>query len=59
MLERISRREEVDLFMAWIAISLSFAIIFLRRTLGGQTRLVALIIPWNIPVYCRYRIYPS
>ncbi len=27
MLERISRREEADLFVAWIAISLSFAII--------------------------------
>jgi Zn-dependent protease len=30
MLERITRREEADLFIAWIAISLSFAIIFLR-----------------------------
>jgi Zn-dependent protease len=30
MLERISRREEFDLFVAWIAISLAFAIIFLR-----------------------------
>jgi Zn-dependent protease len=30
MLERISRREEFDLFIAWIAISLAFAIIFLR-----------------------------
>src|SRR4030042_2503207 len=27
MLERISRREEADLFVAWMAISLSFAII--------------------------------
>ncbi|HZK31122.1 MAG TPA: peptidase M50 [Methanoregula sp.] len=27
MLERISRREEADLFLAWMAISLSFAII--------------------------------
>ncbi len=32
MLERISRREEFDLFIAWIAISLAFAIIFLRDT---------------------------
>lgn len=30
MLERITRREEADLFIAWIAISLSFMIIFLR-----------------------------
>ncbi len=30
MLERITRREEADLFIAWLAISLSFAIIFLR-----------------------------
>jgi len=30
MLERISRREEFDLFVAWVAISLAFAIIFLR-----------------------------
>ncbi|TFG89482.1 MAG: peptidase M50, partial [Candidatus Atribacteria bacterium] len=27
MFERISRREEADLFLAWMAISLSFAII--------------------------------
>ena len=27
MLERISRKEEFDLFTAWIAISISFAII--------------------------------
>jgi Zn-dependent protease len=30
MLERITRREEADLFVAWIAISFAFAIIFLR-----------------------------
>ncbi len=29
MLERISRREEADLFIAWLAISLSFAIIMI------------------------------
>ena len=29
MLERISRREEADLFVAWIAISIAFAIIFI------------------------------
>ena len=32
MLERITRREEADLFIAWIAISFAFAIIFLRDT---------------------------
>jgi Zn-dependent protease len=31
MFERITRREQADLFIAWIAISISFAIIFLRR----------------------------
>lgn len=30
MFERITRREEADLFIAWMAISISFAIIFLR-----------------------------
>lgn len=30
MLERITRREQADLFIAWLAISISFAIIFLR-----------------------------
>ncbi|WP_292370143.1 site-2 protease family protein [Methanoregula sp. UBA64] len=29
MLERITRREEADLFIAWMAISISFAIIFI------------------------------
>lgn len=31
MLERITRREEADLVIAWLAISVSFAIIFLRN----------------------------
>ena len=30
MFERITRREQADLFIAWMAISISFAIIFLR-----------------------------
>ena len=30
MFERITRREEADLVIAWMAISISFAIIFLR-----------------------------
>lgn len=30
MLERISRREWIDLLVAWVAISLAFAIIFIR-----------------------------
>ncbi len=42
MLERISRREEFDLFIAWIAISLAFAIIFLRDT-GRVDPVTALI----------------
>jgi Zn-dependent protease len=42
MLERISRREEFDLFIAWIAISLAFAIIFLRDT-GRVDPVVALL----------------
>jgi Zn-dependent protease len=29
MLERITRREEADLFVAWVAISIAFAIIFI------------------------------
>jgi len=36
MLERISRREEFDLFIAWIAISLAFAIIFLRGSVRAD-----------------------
>jgi Zn-dependent protease len=42
MLERISRREEFDLFIAWIAISLAFAIIFLRG-IGRADPVIALI----------------
>jgi Zn-dependent protease len=41
MLERISRREEFDLFVAWIAISLAFAIIFLRD-IGRADPVIAL-----------------
>jgi len=41
MLERISRREEFDLFIAWIAISLAFAIIFLRE-IGRADPVIAL-----------------
>ena len=42
MLERISRREEFDLFIAWIAISLAFAIIFLRGS-GRTDPVIALL----------------
>ncbi|MGA2912809.1 MAG: peptidase M50 [Methanoregula sp.] len=42
MLERISRREEFDLFVAWIAISLAFAIIFLRG-IGRADPVIALL----------------
>jgi Zn-dependent protease len=42
MLERISRREEYDLFIAWIAISFAFAIIFLREV-GRADPLLALL----------------
>ena len=42
MLERISRREEFDLFVAWIAISLAFAIIFLRD-IGQADPVIALL----------------
>jgi Zn-dependent protease len=42
MLERISRREEFDLFIAWIAISLGFAIIFLRGS-GRTDPVIALL----------------
>jgi Zn-dependent protease len=48
MFERITRREEVDLFIAWIAISLSFAIIKIAPygILGpvGQVSLVSALI---------------
>lgn len=36
MFERISRRERFDLLVAWIAISLAFAIIFLRDAGGVE-----------------------
>jgi len=42
MLERITRREEADLFVSWIAISFAFAIIFLRD-LGQVAPVTALI----------------
>jgi Zn-dependent protease len=41
MFERITRREEADLFIAWIAISFAFAIIFLRD-IGRVSPIVAL-----------------
>jgi Zn-dependent protease len=48
MLERISRREEFDLFVAWIAISLAFTIIFISPSglfshVGAIDPVVALI----------------
>jgi Zn-dependent protease len=42
MLERLSRREEFDLFVAWIAISLAFAIIFVRD-MGRADPVIALL----------------
>jgi Zn-dependent protease len=42
MLERISRKERLDLFIAWIAISLAFAIIFIRDS-GRIDLFIALI----------------
>jgi len=41
MLERITRREEFDLFVAWLAISLAFTIIFIAPAgiLGGTAHL--------------------
>lgn len=42
MLERITRREEADLFVSWIAISFAFAIIFLRD-IGQVAPVTALI----------------
>jgi Zn-dependent protease len=42
MFERITRREEADLFIAWMAISISFAIIFLR-SLGRADIFTALL----------------
>jgi hypothetical protein len=46
MLERISRREEFDLFIAWIAISLAFAIIFLRD-IGRADPVIVPVYRWN------------
>jgi Zn-dependent protease len=48
MLERISRREEFDLFIAWLAISLAFTIIFISpggliSTAGRVDPMLALI----------------
>ena len=43
MFERISRRERRDLFIAWIAISLAFAIIFIRD-MGRIDLIYALIL---------------
>ncbi|OPY36263.1 MAG: Peptidase family M50 [Methanoregula sp. PtaU1.Bin051] len=42
MFERISRRERFDLFVAWVAISLAFAIIFIRDA-GGLNLILALL----------------
>jgi Zn-dependent protease len=42
MLERITRREGADLFIAWIAISLSFMIIFLRDI--GQAGIITALL---------------
>ncbi|MDD1695706.1 MAG: peptidase M50 [Methanoregula sp.] len=42
MLERISRREEFDLLIAWIAISVAFAIIFIRD-IGQADPVIALL----------------
>jgi Zn-dependent protease len=51
MLERISRREEFDLFVAWIAISLAFAIIFLRDTDTGQVDPVVALLFLGISLF--------
>jgi len=42
MLERISRKERLDLLIAWIAISLAFALIFIRDS-GRVDPVIALI----------------
>jgi Zn-dependent protease len=42
MLERISRQERFDLFVAWVAISLAFALIFIRES-GGINPVTALL----------------
>ncbi|MFA5346985.1 MAG: peptidase M50 [Methanoregula sp.] len=51
MLERISRREEFDLFIAWIAISLAFAIIFLRDTDTGRADPVVALVFLGISLF--------
>ena len=51
MLERISRREEFDLFIAWIAISLAFAIIFIRELVWADPGYCP-DISRPVPVYC-------
>lgn len=52
MLERITRREEADLFVAWIAISISFAIIFISPggflNFSGRTSAVTALIYFGI-----------
>jgi Zn-dependent protease len=42
MLERISRRERLDLIIAWVAISLAFAIIFIKD--AGRVDLITALI---------------
>ncbi|HNX18170.1 MAG TPA: peptidase M50 [Methanoregula sp.] len=49
MLERITRREEADLFVAWIAISVSFAIIFISP--GGFLNFSGRISPVTALIY--------
>jgi len=49
MLERITRREEADLFVAWMAIALSFTII--NITPYGIVGPIAAITPLNVLVY--------
>lgn len=49
MLERITRREEADLFIAWIAISLAFTIIFISP--GGLLSFSPRITPLVALVY--------
>jgi Zn-dependent protease len=51
MLERISRHEEFDLFIAWIAISLAFAIIFLRDTDTGRVDPVVALLFLGISLF--------
>jgi Zn-dependent protease len=49
MFERISRREEADLFLAWMAISLSFAIIKIAP--NGVLGPITSIDPWVALIY--------